>query len=139
MHQRLENMKYDLSPVLAVDPSFIDIPKQTPEFKLLFAMLDRGIRDYLETTVGEFSKHNRNNATRWIFGKESYNNPAPFSFEWTCTELELSFTDLRVILKEAARDPQAFLSIPAFRVNAYSHSRNGGGRYGAKSHSLKAA
>jgi hypothetical protein len=67
--------------------SVFDIPNHTgtPERRLLTAILERAILDYVGNDSQEVKE-----AEEWLFTVMSEHNADPFSFLWVCRELDLS-------------------------------------------------
>ena len=63
---------------------FVDMTEQmkTPEKRLLFAMCERAVRDFLST-----DKDESENARAWLEDNEGAN---PFSFPWICECLDIN-------------------------------------------------
>lgn len=56
----------------------------TPERRLLLAILERAILDYVGNDVREFE-----HAEQWLFGDAPRTNLDHFSFQWVCEQLDL--------------------------------------------------
>lgn len=67
--------------------SVFDIPNQTgtPERRLLAAILERAILDYVGNDTLEVKE-----AEDWLFSSPQGVDADPFSFNWVCRELDLS-------------------------------------------------
>ena len=76
-----------LENVYSVDEDFLSKTQarawmETPEQRLLFAILERAVRDFLG------NRHADNAAAReWLFEKGDSATKSPFSFDWICDEL----------------------------------------------------
>jgi hypothetical protein len=66
---------------------FFDIPNftGTPERRLLLAILERAILDYVGNIKKEIDE-----ATEWLFNSLGHDSENMFSFEWVCHELDLN-------------------------------------------------
>jgi len=73
---------------------------KSPEKKLLVAMLERSIVDFIGVGC---SRTEMLDAIVWILSPENL----PFSFIWVCEELELPFVKIRNKLCEAAKIPSS--------------------------------
>lgn len=67
--------------------------KETPEKTLLLAMLDRAIRD----AINSFERFNQREAMKWINNRRYLIKKEPFSFEWVCDQLDI---DPRTVRKQ---------------------------------------
>ncbi len=92
---------FDYNSPLNSEPS----PYGTPERNLLMSMLERAILDY----VGNDQKDLKQ-AEEWLFGSEKNTENdndaeplAPFSFAWTCKELDLDPTFVSNTIKAMPR------------------------------------
>ena len=72
--------------------NFFDIPNQTgtPERRLILALIERAILDY----VGNEQKE-AIDAGQWIFGTELGGEDDKFSFAWCCMQLDLDTHSIR--------------------------------------------
>ena len=83
-----------------------------PEERLLWAMLERGILDYL----GKVKPIDRHAACKWYANARAWVNDLgdePFSFVWTCESLNLDHATVRQRIKKLAKtcprfEPAAF-------------------------------
>jgi hypothetical protein len=79
-------INFDYNSPLNTEPN----PYGTPERNLLMSMLERAILDYVGNDAKDVDQ-----ATEWIFGTDLESVEAnegsltPFSFIWTCRELDL--------------------------------------------------
>lgn len=68
--------------------TIFDVPNMTgtPERRLLVAILERAVLDYVGNDEREMAS-----AEQWLFGDEDSdaNRPHEFSFPWICRELDL--------------------------------------------------
>ncbi len=80
-------------------PDGIDEPTQTPERKLLVAILRRAVFDYF----GAHSQE-RSAAEEWFFGESSESEK--FSFAWVC--LQLGFEESRILTRLRSINPKHF-------------------------------
>lgn len=87
--------------------SLIDEPKLTgtPERRLLLALLERAILDFVGNDAAEVEA-----AREWIFGEEDGDTPisdahraSPFSFTWVCQELDLDPQNISGIIAAMPR------------------------------------
>ena len=56
----------------------------TPERRLLLAILERAILDFVGNEPKEIEE-----AERWLFGELDHPGPGQFSFYWVCEQLDL--------------------------------------------------
>jgi hypothetical protein len=79
-------INFDYNSPLNIEPSAYG----TPERNLLMSMLERAILDYVGNDTRDVDQ-----ATEWIFGSDlessdtNEDSLTPFSFIWTCRELDL--------------------------------------------------
>ncbi len=88
----------NFSPSIAEDEnSIFDAPNETgsPERRLLLAVLERAILDYVGNDAREIQE-----ATAWIFGEAEGYNDREFSFSWICKELDLDTQSISKIIAE---------------------------------------
>jgi hypothetical protein len=88
--------------------NLIDEPKVTgtPERRLLLAMLERSILDFVGNDETEVEQ-----AQLWIFGSQELPNElvteesplSPFSFPWVCQQLDLDHNKIASIIREMPR------------------------------------
>lgn len=71
--------------------SWLDSPNATgtPERRLLLAVLERAILDYVGNDRLEV-----NEATSWLFGELKDTEIREFSFRWVCSQLDLDATEI---------------------------------------------
>ena len=67
----------------------------TPERRLLAAMLERAILDYVGNDPREVAE-----AETWIFGELSESKLREFSFPWVCQHLDLQAQEIAKIIQE---------------------------------------
>lgn len=76
------------------DLETINIVKQvTPEASLLAAILERALRD----AAGYGPRKEQDSAYSWVFS--FYESPPEWSFEWICSFLDFSTSQLRGVVK----------------------------------------
>jgi hypothetical protein len=73
-----------------------------PERALLYALLDRAIRDSLAAT-GDVPDHISFEVGGWF----ASNGRKPFSFRWICEHLSLDHERVRAALERLKQDPEA--------------------------------
>lgn len=64
-------------------------PTGSPERRLLLAVLERAILDYVGNDKKEVEQ-----SEQWIFGDLDNPTNSPFSFPWLCRELDLDIFDI---------------------------------------------
>lgn len=95
---------------------------QTPEQRLLFAILERGARDYLGNQKSE-----REAAEEWFFSEENTSDPCePFCFSWVCEHLEIDPEEFR------ARLLNSFASLPRVHPTSEEPTQLPGSRMGER-------
>ena len=70
----------------------------TPERRLLMAILERALLDYVGNESREVQE-----AEEWIFSDAVDFTSKPFSFPWLCSELDLDTDDIREKIREMPR------------------------------------
>jgi hypothetical protein len=75
-------------------------PKGTPERRLLLAVLERAILDYVGNSTREAEE-----AAAWLFSHEQVDSlplaqAQPFSFAWVCQELDLDCARVTKIVRQ---------------------------------------
>lgn len=80
----------------------------SPEKRLLCAVMEQAIRDYLDQGTTESLE-----AGRWIFEDRGDDEALTFSFSWICRQLDLEKTSVRGRITEIASNgvPKAIASI----------------------------
>jgi hypothetical protein len=77
-------------------------PTGSPERRLLLAVLERAILDYVGNDRREIEE-----AETWLFGDVENKEGRPFSFHWVCEQLDLDVikvsTEIRQMPKRGAR------------------------------------
>lgn len=66
----------------------------TPERRLLLAILERALLDYVGNDQREYEE-----ANEWIFGDIPSETSVEFSFSWVCGQLDLEVSDIRSKIK----------------------------------------
>lgn len=66
----------------------------TPERRLLLAVLERAVLDYVGNDQEEFQT-----AHDWIFGDLDDPKPGQFSFPWICQQLDLDYSRIAAKIK----------------------------------------
>lgn len=90
-----------------------------PERRLLFAILERAVRDCLGNQ-GEDSEQ----ATDWLFCDVDDDPHTPFSFQWICENLEVDQNEFRSKILKTARQSKS--SRPSANISmCWSHQTNG--------------
>ena len=69
---------------------------ETPEQRLLFAILERAVRDFLGNRQQDLIS-----ARDWLFDLGEDAAKSPFSFDWVCEELGIDVGQFRSRLKKA--------------------------------------
>jgi len=110
--------KYDLDED-AVEFGPMDSATRTPEQRLLFAVLERAVRDYLGGAKEEVEQ-----ATQWLYAEE-HEAAEPFSFPWVCESLaldrKLALGKLEIALEQSKRG-----ALPFFLDKRFADSRKNG-------------
>lgn len=70
----------------------------TPERRLLLAILERAILDYVGNDERELEQ-----AEQWIFSPERTTSGSHFSFEWVCEQLDLDPSKIAAKIKAMPR------------------------------------
>ena len=80
--------------------SLFDRPNMTgtPERRLLLAILERALLDYVGNDEREYDE-----ATEWIFSAEPVESPSDFSFPWICSQLDLDLESVRNKIRQMPR------------------------------------
>ena len=80
--------------------NLFDSPNQTgtPERRLLLAMLERALLDYVGNDQREIDE-----SEDWIFSDTASMNASAFSFPWVCSELDLNIDDIRGKIRQMPR------------------------------------
>lgn len=78
------------------DFCLIEIPNQTgtPERRLLAAILERAILDYVGNDIDEAES-----ATSWLFDDDAEEPHYQFSCAWVCEALDLDYNDIAAKIK----------------------------------------
>jgi hypothetical protein len=76
--------------------NIFDIPNRTgtPERRLLLAILERALLDYVGNDEREY-----NEACEWIFEDVASETAGEFSFSWICSQLDLDISDIKAKIK----------------------------------------
>ena len=88
------------SSVECEESTFFDAPNETgtPERRLLLAMLERAILDFVGNDKREMEE-----ADEWLFGDEDSENDENskriFTFKWICQELDLNMVKIALKIK----------------------------------------
>lgn len=69
--------------------------RSTPEGRLMIAVLERAVLDFIGN-----EKNEAHDAERWIFDTSTVDldDPHEFSFDWVCDELGLTSTHVRQVI-----------------------------------------
>jgi hypothetical protein len=80
--------------------SIFGAPNQTgsPERRLLLAILERAILDYVGNDVREIAE-----AQEWLFDEEASSGRSNFSFKWICEQLDLDYSSIADKIKAMPR------------------------------------
>ena len=86
----------------------------TPERRLLLAILERALLDYVGNDQKEYEE-----ATDWIFESLALETAIEFSFPWVCDQLDLDVGDIRSKIKQMPRRGASRIA-PWYLTKGYS-------------------
>jgi len=100
--------------------SIFDRPNMTgtPERRLLLAILERALLDFVGNDQKEYEE-----AFDWIFNNVETDSPEEFSFPWVCSYLDLDLADIKAKIRVMPRRGASRIA-PWYLTKGYKQPEN---------------